>query len=231
MSEMIKKRYDYLFTSMNTEILNVDLSYDLNYFNALKPSRGEGYTDASQDFQPQTTSTENLFAALAGFLGNSVLRPLVGTIAPVYDYTGASSTRQRVSETTGSTDAARLQEESENQALLNSTFMTFDMTIKGDPFWMGLPGTVDGGQPSITNSRLGATQDSLIIFLNYLPHESVAATIGQHRGRLDIATSGVYRVSRIVSRFQNGKFTQVLTSNKETQLTTEIVKNRLMGFR
>ena len=70
-----------------------------------------------------------------------------------------------------------------------------------------------------------------IIFLNYLPHESVAATIGQHRGRLDIATSGVYRVSRIVSRFQNGKFTQVLTSNKETQLTTEIVKNRLMGFR
>jgi hypothetical protein len=231
MSQFTNKRYDYLFTGLNTEILNVDLSYDFNYFNALSPSRGVGYTDANQDFQPQTTSTENPFAALAGFLENSILKPLVGTIAPVYDYQGVSSTAQRVTETTGTTDAVRMQDESENQSLLNSTFMQFDMTIKGDPFWMGLPGVDDGGQPLVTNSVASATQDSLIVFLNYLPHESLVAPIGQHRGRLDIATSGIYRVWKIVSRFQNGKFTQVLSSNKETQLTTEVVKNRLMGFR
>ena len=232
MTPFIKKRYDYLFSSLNTEIVNVDLTYDYFYFANLPPSRGEGYTNANQDFQPQTSSTANPFAAiLNGFLGNSVLKPQIGTIAPVYDYQSLSATQQRVSETTGTTDAARMLQESDNQTLINGTFLQADIVIKGDPWWMGLPGTDDNRNINISNSHDVAGKDSLIIFCNWLPDESLAAPIGQHRGRLDIATSGVYNVIRISSRFQSGKFTQTLTIKKDTELTAQIVQNRLIGMR
>jgi hypothetical protein len=227
MRKFMAKSYSYLFSGDNTEILNLDLNYDMLYFSAKAPSGGLNYTDPAQDFQPQVAEPVN--RPIGGFLsGRTVVPRIRGLITPVYDYTNASAYRQRVSETTGSVDPIVTTEAKEYFGQFNKV-INLQITIKGDPFWMGLPGTDTSGG-ALTNAQNVLKNDSLIGLVNFLPHESVTYTTNRHRGRLDPFTTGVYRVTQISSRFQMGKFTQTLSTTKHTELTTALVENAFMGL-
>ena len=227
MRQFMAKRYSYLFSGDNTEILNLDLNYDMLYFSAKAPSSGLNYTNPAQDFQPQVA--EPAIRSAGGFLsGRTVVPRIRGLITPVYDYTNASAYRQRVSETTGSVDPVVTTEAKEYFGQFNKV-INLQITIKGDPFWMGLPGTDTSGG-TLSNAQDVLKNDSLIGLVNFLPHESVTYTTNRHRGRMDPFTTGVYRVTQISSRFQMGKFTQTLSTTKHTELTTALVENAFMGL-
>lgn len=227
MRQFMAKSYSYLFSGDNTEILNLDLNYDMLYFSAKAPSGGFNYTDPVQDFQPQVA--ESVIRSAGGFLsGRTVVPRIRGLITPVYDYTNASAYRQRVSATTGSVDPIVTAEAKEYFGQFNK-MINLQITIKGDPFWMGLPGTDTSGG-SLSNAQNVLKNDSLIGLVNFLPNESVTYTTNRHRGRMDPFTTGVYRVTQISSRFQMGKFTQTLSTTKHTELTTALVENAFMGL-
>ena len=46
--EVLHKKYDYLHTGTNTEILDIDLNYNLLYFDQKAPGSGKGYKDQSK---------------------------------------------------------------------------------------------------------------------------------------------------------------------------------------
>lgn len=227
MRQFMAKSYSYLFSGDNTEILNLDLNYDMLYFSAKAPSGGLHYTNPAQDFQP--TQAEPVNRIFSGFLSDRTVIPRIrGLVLPVYDYTNASAYRQRVLETSGSTNPDAAAEAKEYFGQFNKV-INLEITIKGDPFWMGLPGTdVSGG--ALSNAQNVLKNDSLIGLVNFLPNESVTYTTNSHRGRLDPFTTGVYRVTQISSRFQMGKFTQTLSTTKHTELTTALVENAFMGL-
>jgi hypothetical protein len=220
------KRYDYLYTGLNTEILDVSLQYNLNYFNELPPSGFSGYTNPSATFEPRVKQS-GIGIKILGNMFRSQDNDVVGAFKPNFDFANPGAHAQRVTSDTGS-DLPLRAEQADAYSKIVSSFMDLQLNIKGDPYWLGTPGaelSITG--PRVTNLKHGLDEDSLVAFINYLPDESMASTNRQKRGRLDIASSGVYRVNQITSRFTNGKFSQELACIKEVNLTTSLVASQL----
>ena len=65
-------------------------------------------------------------------------------------------------------------------------------------------------------------EDSLLAFVNYLPAMSAGVR------KLDIASSGVYKVTDVESKFQLGKFTQQIQATRDTNSSTDLIQKRLI---
>jgi hypothetical protein len=227
MSPFIFKRYDYLFTGHNTEILDFDLSYDFQYFLNKHVSFGSGFSDAAQVIQPTEVQSSLNSIASSSFLGAmKVKNDMFGVTVPVYEFTNVPTSHQRTNETTGD----ELQSEALDRldGMLNDKNQNINMTIKGDPFWMGNPDSYSLG--SSNNSNQSKEGDTLILVINFLPDESLADPDITYKPIVDVSISGVYQVTQITTRFQNGKFIQQLEGTKKPDLTTAIVSTALLGL-
>ena len=220
MTSHISKRYDFLYTGLNTEIMDIELNINAQFFNSMPPSFG---TKTNESIVPQVTPTDTDGPET----GNNSVPPrtLDSVVESVREIDQTRAADQNALES--STDATA----SRSQSLFNPSevgFMNMSMDIKGDPYWLGLADVF----PSSDSFRTTAVRDQsrgdvLIAFLNYLPSQDMAR-FGSQRGReLDYLTSGVYTVQSISSRFQSGAFTQTLEAVKRDDLTVELVKNRM----
>ena len=63
----------------------------------------------------------------------------------------------------------------------------------------------------------------MIVFINYLPDNG--KTDGARK--LDIASSGVYKILEVESKFQLGKFTQSLKGMRDRNSSTDLIQQRL----
>lgn len=227
MSPFIFKRYDYLFTGHNTEILDFDLSYDFQYFLNKHVSFGGGYTDAAELIQP-TEVQSNIINIASGFLGAmKVNNDMFGVTVPVYEFTGVSPTQQRTNETTGDADQAEALDRLDG--MLNDKNQNISLTIKGDPFWMGNPDS-EALRESDTNITPSKEGDTMILVVNFLPDESLADPDSTYKPIVDISITGVYMITQVTTRFQSGKFIQQLEGVKKPDLTTAIVSTALLGL-
>lgn len=221
LSEFICKRYDYLYTGLNTEITNLELNINAQFFNTLPPSFG---TSTNESLIPQTTPDPD--ANNPRRASNSPPpRTPVSVIEMTADYEQTPAGDQTGLESTADGHAS----ESQSQFSSSDTgFMNLNMDIKGDPYWVGAADvypTSESVNSTVVSDR--ATGDVLIAYLNYLPTQDIARVGQQRRGELDYLTSGIYTVQSVSSRFQSGAFTQTIEAIKRDDLTTELVKNRL----
>jgi len=110
----------------------------------------------------------------------------------------------------------------------SADFLDIEFQIRGDPFWMGTPGAISYGT---TETLLEyARADSLIAFVNYHPKEAMMEPGYRGKADMDLASSGVYRVTDVESRFQNGSFVQTLKGFRDTRTTASLVKNHLANL-
>lgn len=226
MSKYIHKRYDYLFTGHNTEILDFDLSYDFQYFLNKHVSFGTGYTDAAEVIQP-TEVQSNILNLASNFLGAvKVKNDLFGVTVPVYEFTSVSANQQRTNETTGDTEQAEALDHL--RSLLNDKNQNLTMTVKGDPWWMGNPDAYTLGREN--NTEISKNYDTMIMVINFLPDESLADADKQYKPILDISVSGVYMIHQVTTRFQGGKFIQQLEGSKKDDLTVALVQQAFLGL-
>ena len=227
MSPFIFKRYDYLFTGHNTEILDFDLSYDFQYFLNKHVSFGSGFTDAAEVMQPTEVQSQQIKLS-SPFLGAlKVKSDMFGVTVPVYEFTTTSTSQQRTNETTGDRKAAEARDRLES--MTNDKNQNINLTIKGDPFWMGNPDSQSlGTNNNAEQSKFG---DTMIMVINFLPDESLADANIQYKPIVDISISGIYVITQITTRFQNGKFIQQLEGVKKPDLTTALVQHQLLGIK
>jgi hypothetical protein len=71
------------------------------------------------------------------------------------------------------------------------------------------------------------TQDAMIAFIQYNPNVDDLLE-HQRKGPVDVISSGVYKLTSISSRFQEGRFTQTLTGYKDVTTNTSIVMQELI---
>ena len=87
----------------------------------------------------------------------------------------------------------------------------FELEIKGDPYWMGNMQATINGQLETPDYM---TRDALISFIQYNPNAD-KLLVEQQKGPIDVVSSGVYKLTKIESRFQGGRFTQQLYGYKD----------------
>jgi len=100
----------------------------------------------------------------------------------------------------------------------------FEMEIKGDPYWMGNMQVSIAGKLEIPDY---GTQDAMIAFIQYNPNVDDLLE-HQRKGPVDVISSGVYKLTSISSRFQEGRFTQTLTGYKDVTTNTSIIMQELI---
>jgi|TARA_R110000744_G_scaffold377307_1_gene492187 hypothetical protein len=215
----INKQYDYLFSGNNSEVLDFNLNFDQMFYLTRDPSDGAGYAKINNDLgQGQVEKVTTQIPRYLSELSVNNASPITQLENIAYDTKTAESTDQKNSDEPNSVIAA-------DQQALNAAshdYIMFDITIKGDPYWLGTPGShVNSGKYKTLIENLD--EDSLIVFINYLPDNG--KTDGARK--LDIASSGVYKILEVESKFQLGKFTQSLKGMRDRNSSTDLIQQRL----
>lgn len=225
------KNYNYIYTGENNDILNVDLKFDAMYFTSKTayPSRRMDTIGVEGQYED-----DGLSCIVAPTL------PQQNTITPTqikYRHTDqrqlAAGGAKTAKEITAADLAASL------MSMANADMLTVDLTIVGDPEFikqddMFYPSTYDATGQVLGETRLVTPNGSIItdakeIFCNLT--FKTPTDINDETGLMTFdpkysssGFSGLYKILRVESEFNNGKFTQVLHlvryPNQDTKATT-----------
>ena len=220
----IYKAYNFLFSGSNSEVLDFNLNFNQMFYLTRDPSEGVNLPNSDNENAGNagavTKVTKTVY--VPKYLSNTTISSATAITQLeniAYVIKVPESTSQSNADEPNAVVAV-------DQAEINAAshdFIMFDITIKGDPYWLGTPGS------SVTAAK-GSTlidsldEDSLIIFINYLPDNG--KTNGERR--LDIASSGVYKILEVESKFQLGKFTQSLKGMRDRNSSTDLIKTKLL---
>jgi hypothetical protein len=215
----IYKAYNFLFSGNNTEVLDFNLNFNQMFYLTRDPSDGTGYAKIAGDMGRGEEVKVTTIPTYLSELSVSNVSPNVQLETIAYDGKVAESKDQKNSDAPNAVNAV----EAAAIHAASNDYIMFDITIKGDPYWLGTPGsytTADKNTTLIEN----LDEDSLIVFINYLPDNG--KTGGARK--LDIASSGVYKILEVESKFQLGKFTQSLKGMRDRNSSTDLIQKQLI---
>jgi len=179
----IYKAYNFLFAGNNSEVLDFNLNFDQMFYLTRDPSDGVAYPKGAGDLgRGEAVKVTTTIPTYLSELSVNNYSPNTQLENIAYATRVTDSKDQKNSDEPNAVIAA-------DQAEINQAshdYIKFDITIKGDPYWLGTPGSyVNSGKYKTLIENLD--EDSLIAFINYLPDNG--KTDGARR--LDIASSGV----------------------------------------
>jgi len=221
----ICKSYSYLYSGLNTEVLNYSIDVENLYVTAKIPLDGIYHADGREQFTPTTPSKDGPQIDQSITYLDQVSYGTMSDYQDLVQYVDKplGLEEQQKGETDGSDGlyAQRLQQ----IAARSYDAMNFNMEIKGDPFWQGntFHAYVQGNDVSPPPS----TECLFITLLTYNPN-SEDLIERQVRGPVDLVSSGIYKVVSIESRFQSGKFTQNLIGIKDANANVGLILNELI---
>ena len=235
--DRIRKRYDYIFTGLNTQVLDIDLDFKFAFYTAVPTNASTNPDSKSQSAATIATTTETKRDAAF----NKDLKTNVGDGKTKDSETGVGQNAITSSNSNKDTVTSVEDKFGTGKNILSSLFnqaktgdmLTMDLTIKGDPYWLEpmpyvkdegvVPPKNDKSKPKTFSleakiesekNRSGEfvyTKDGDVYVLFNCGVPSVEAMFGGGRAVTEYnSLSGIYRVLTITSEFANGKFTQTL---------------------
>ena len=218
----IEKAYTFMYSGLNTEVLNYQIDVQNLYVVVNHPRGGQYGHGKDSEGEPQFPGTEiptSPYLEDIPYSAESVFNDLVHGGA-----TKADSAEDAQLNETGIDSKSALGLKISQMAKREYDAWKFDLEIKGDPYWMGnMQAVIKGKLETPDYSK----RDALISFVQWNP--SVDNLLeDQTKGPIDIVSSGVYKLTSIESRFQGGKFTQTLSGYKDVTTNTSLVLERLI---
>jgi hypothetical protein len=263
---MVNRVYNYLNTSENTEVIELDVSLKAFFYHTMyKPKDSPASSGSQTSESASTTSSKrtinNQEAKTTGTASieqrgelsrnnettvDSALRRLFGReidspsaicdddlFTSLFDVYGGGFGEMPTADPRSMNGSAAIPERIEYQANLNdhtkNDLLVITMDVKGDPIWLLNPYGVDSGNilktQDQTNTIEGATalvqpQSSRCFFLRMLtPNQNDF----MDPDRADASSScsiigGFYEVFKVTSKFESGKFVQVIEATKINNL-------------
>lgn len=241
-NQAICKKYDYLYTGLNSEVLDFQLSYQAMFRIGLDPSYATAYPNTSGVFGVTTTprQTNDYFLAngmsamsAANTVGNkrspykyfSDVRP-EGFVYSAFEHVGRSADQQRAGEKQLSTQAMRGTKYASYYER-SADFINCELSIKGDPFWLGTPGVKTNGENPMR--KFSGNQIAIAIIVER-PDPSLADTENRRTGGIEYSSSGVYTVTTVESKFQQGRFTQTLELRKNVNINPYTIADKIVNL-
>lgn len=229
----IVKKYSYLYTGENTEVIDIDLELNALFFNAKFPAAGIYYANNRQQFEAnivlkeETSSSSNTKSNPASVSGKASARYLSDIKrnkynilqSPVFAVSQMGPQTQQRNETTPVDTIAATAIAEYSKRVTDSQNLTIQ--VRGDPIFMG-------GDTVTGNNIFDTSTNALYVaFVNFQP-DPEDLLLNQMRGPVDMITTGIYRIITIESKFQQGSFTQVLTTVKDNNTTVFHVLDKLI---
>lgn len=227
----ISKVYHYLFSGLNTEVRNFDLNFQQLFSVALDPGAGLNYGESSEVHagtnlsNTKTQPSKSVRPQLRFLSDIKVDQENIVMETPQYMFSSLKASKQKVNETKGETLTIEAMRDRE-YARRDVDFANVEIAIKGDPFWLGTPGATTEDKTETLVKYLN--EDAMIVFLNYLPDDGVFNPESPTKGALDMAASGVYRITEVENKFQGGEFTQKLSGYKDTNTSVYYVRDEML---
>lgn len=226
------KKYTYQYTGENTEVTDIDLQLNNIFYNALAPAAAVYYADnnnmfeanlelsqqTSNDSNPNANVTPTPPGANVRYLSDVPIQKYNILQSPVFRVQPVGPQGQQVNETTTVDKIANL-------ALINHAARTLDsqnLTIetRGDPIFMGR-----NGKTIFDNSY-----DAIYCaFINFQPNAE-DLLLRQQKGPVDLITTGVYKIMEITSKFQQGSFTQTVTTLRDDNSSSFLLLDTLINL-
>lgn len=238
MAPRCRKKYEYIFTGLNTEVINFDIKFDViwaatlprldgwNYYNeqiehhAIYDKEGVEKAKQATQAQGQGNAIEPLGGGGGG--GGQFVEDLLANAgqgntpyALISTVQGAEGPRR--ANGTGMLGQRGSRGRSLYGALLDQMYDTralqkIDIDIKGDPWWLG--GQYenmfkDGSQDKGSpDYSLGDSYFLLTFRYPYGVHEET----GQPQFKQENVFNGIYRIIEVTADFADGKFTMKLSA-------------------
>lgn len=215
------KKYNYLYSGLNTEVLDYQLDIEGLYTVATLPVGAVYHADKKEQFVP-TTPTK---------VSSTFLEDIPVNKAADYDFV------QYNEKPLGNEQQKKVETDNSETLVVNRLSQlakreydayNFEINIKGDPAWVGTPGAVINSAES-TDKFDYINKDASIAFINFIP-DSEDLLEYQRKGPVDMISTGIYRITEISSRFSGGSFTQSLKGFKNPTINTVLVLNQLLNL-
>lgn len=210
------KRYDYIYTGKNDDIIDFDINFNNAFFNALQPNiNGSGDAKNIARNGANASTPETYTPADGNTEGSGYSDPAT----------------QESSENPGSGGGGGAAMESPavkvarmfNDAIVNSAvdMITMDLTVLGDPYYLADSGIGNYSSPAAargytSDGSMDYQRSEVEVDVNFRTpidyDDTSGGMIFPRRGTEPVGQfSGLYKVLTVQNNFSGGKFTQVLS--------------------
>lgn len=216
LEKKIAKRYDYIYTGQNNNILRFNVTFNTAFFSGANSSKPELNANVANPGTQAASVKEEVKYSSVPATGVATATSLTGIAAVKNDpdllnkqYVGGS--------TAGSTEH-KIAEAFQNSFLKSGDMISCDIELLGDPFWM-----LDSGVGNYITQKVneGVTVDGTATYEGsevyvYVTFRTPADVLEQtglmgfpEQGKIS-GFSGIYKVLECENKFADGRFTQVL---------------------
>jgi hypothetical protein len=220
MARTVLKEYDYIYTGKNLDVLNFDIQYNAGFYTSMNADLNKN--SDSILMQKQTSNTpEDQY---------SVSQTPPGGSTPTTDNLPTSAMHDNIKTSTGNRGGtsidtpATLAARSMHDILYHSPELnTLDLTILGDPFYLGDSGIGNYFAKESNYSEMNADHamnnqyGDVRISITFRTPLDLDPSIGAYTfgpNRMVNRFSGIYTVTEVTSKFSKGKFTQHLVGTR-----------------
>ena len=217
----IVKKYNWLYTGQNTEVMGFDLNVNNAFFIAQDPNQGNNYPEASQMKTPsQPVRATTISPGQQAFLSQVEVQRI-----PIERSQGMVQPASSKSQSTNEESGQNMDTMHDRQmARREQDFLNMTLEVKGDPFWLGAGVSIEGRDISLGDVSNGTVY---LAFLTYKPEETVTYTEGQRRGDMDTAASGLYEVFKVEHTLASGQYKSTLHCIRNRNFSTYLMQQEL----
>jgi len=212
---IVHRKYDYIYTGLNTDILNFKLDYNFLYFEAVPTALGRNRDSGAEDQATSVPLDKQDQPADPKVVSTNAL---AGTPASKADRTSVHN-GDETNARQPTPDPYAAMAKNMHLALQNSVSrVTGDLEIIGDPFFL-VTGGIGNYKPIPLSDQPGVTTDGeadtyygqVLVQVNFKNPVDIG-TNGIMRFRPGISsTSGIFMVVKSKNTFKDGTFKQVLS--------------------
>lgn len=215
----IVKKYEYMYTGKNTEVLNYSTQFNMLFTIATDPKLGANTRNSTQE-QPGTNINPSGF--LSNVLAETNYSNVLDTV-PREINVSSGYTQQDNDGANNSNELAAMYARSYARRVADTQIIEVD--VIGDPYLLGIPGATFSGQASETLSNITATSDVFVAFVSYFPSNDASNPFG--KGKMDLYTSGIFELREVEHRFQQGQYTSKLKMYRDHKSSTYLLQDKL----
>jgi hypothetical protein len=247
---LIKRKYDYLFTGENDDIIKWELKFDGSWYTAMDPSGPEG-NDAQDPSRSAAIDPVTAKRVALGTPRDTNLTPGRAQTQRITNSYRLEFDRTYIEQPLGGayadTAAVKAARQFQKAALESKDLIRIQMEILGDPYYMAESGTIDismvpsAENPFITvNGIMTSEVTEIRTFVRFKTPIDVPAFGSLYEfpknGDTYSPFSGLYRIVIVTHMFKDGQFSQILDMIRDrdqpqtTEISTMITDSNLNFF-
>jgi hypothetical protein len=210
------KRYEYLYTGKNTDIINLDIKINPTFMLVLPNDANKRAQDVSlsPDNNSKVDSFTDILPTIGGFF-TSAIKGVVNRVAFIGNYAGTDQNGGGGEET----EAHRNARTFFDTMMYGTALSELEMTIVGDPYWISSSGTGNymAGETQYSNISTDMSVNPFNGEVDFYLNFRTPSDLDQNTGLANFNAgagaqqyTGLYKVQEVTSNFKDGSFTQTI---------------------